>query len=930
MELTASASTAASLGGDATLLFTDLEGSTRLWESEPEAMRAAIARHDELLRSAITKHGGVIFSTGGDGCCAAFTGAEAGLAGAVEAQAALIAEPWPTTSPLRARMALHTGPARDRDGSYSGRSLNRCSRILAVTHGGQIVCSHTTASLVDGSMPPDIRLLDLGVHQLRDLTTPDRLFQLVHPSLRSEFPPLRSLGSFPTNLPTQLTALVGRDDELRTLGESLRACRLVTLTGVGGVGKTRLAVQVGAELVPAYGDGVWIAELGGVADADAVEETTAAALGVQQQLGQSLGESLLGFLRAKRLLLILDNCEHLLEPTARLAESVLRTATGVTVLATSREPLGVPGERVVRVPSLSVPGDTADPSTVAEVDSVQLFVERARAARSGFALTAENAGAVAHLCRRLDGIPLAIELAAARVASMAPAEIAARLDQRFCLLTGGTRRLASRHQTLRRAIDWSYDLLAPAERELLGRLSVCAGGFDLAAAEAIGAGAGVDALDVDDLLSHLVDKSLVIAHDAGPVTRYRMLETIREYMLERLETTGDIDAVRARHAGHYASFAERAGAGLKGPTERAWLERVEDELDNLRAMVAWALDSGNPAPALGAVPALGLVGLRIEPAVGAWAEAIVACPEARKDRRYPVAVAFVAWMKLREAGGEAASHIAGEAVTLLDDTPGQPLVTCQVLRCTTAIDATVGRSPRERGDRVSEWLGAARLAGDRYEEALALNMLAVSTLFEGDPVGALLAAENGVAVARASGCPSAIAYCLYVVALSERDPIRALALLDEARVFAEEARNSYALSVLASLRGALLSKAGEHHGAAQAFLDTAREASRDGRRDQQANNLGYMASSLLAAGRPEPAAVLLGWVTRFFHSSYLPPSSVFWDAARPLEGLPTELGEDRYTVLTAMGAAMTDEEALRYAEQHAISDANATVTPPPP
>ena len=804
--LTWEASVVRGPSGTVTFLFTDVEGSTRLWEEAPDAMRKSLERHDAIMRQAIEGEGGYVFATGGDGFAAAFASAGAAAAAAIDAQVRLVRDAGDEQAPLRVRMGIHTGEVVERDGDYFGAAVNRTARLMALGHGGQVLVSRTTVEIL-GS---DVAVLDLGEHRLRDLTMPEHVFQLCDAALPHEFPPLRSLGAYPSNLPVQATAFVGRDDQMRDARKALDGCRVVTLTGVGGVGKTRLALQVAAEVLPQYRDGAWLVELGGVSDGVAAEEAIASALGVQQQSGQALRESLLSFLRNKQLLLVLDNCEHLLELVAALVEDMTGGAPDLTVLATSREALRVAGEQVVTVPSLTVPDEATAIDELASADAVRLFVERARAGRPGFTLGPDNAIAVVHLCRRLDGVPLALELAAARTRSMTPDEIAARLDQRFRLLTGGTRTAANRHQTLRGAIDWSYNLLAEDEKALFSRLSVCVGGFDLVAAEAIGAGGAIDAIDADDLLGRLVDKSLISAHDFRNATRYRMLETIREYALERLEASGEMENVRTCHAEHFARYAAEAGAGLKGPREREWLEGVEEELDNLRAAVTWSLDSGTPDVAVRCVLALGLQGIRFQPTTSAWAGAVVGTAAAQHHPAYPSALAVLAWATTHEGRTDEAVHLAAAALEALGDGPVDPEVVCRVASPVAGLGPVLGRPP---GREVTRWLDAARASGDRYEEALALTMRSVSQRMRGDP-DAKSTAEQALAVARSSGSPTAISYATFNLAGQEAqsDPGRAVSLIDESLRRAEEAGNDYAASLARGARGYVLTAAGGPRG----------------------------------------------------------------------------------------------------------------------
>jgi predicted ATPase/class 3 adenylate cyclase len=576
-----------------TFLFTDIEGSTRLWESAPDAMGAAIERHDELVRSAVEAHGGYIFSTGGDGFSVAFARAGDAIAAAVDAQFALAGEPWPTGTLIRVRMGLRTGEVIERGGDYFGPAVNRTARLMALAHGGQVVASAATADVVADTLPPDVKLVDLGEHLLRDLSRREHVFQVEAPGLGSEFPPLRSPDVLPGNLPLQPTSFVGSADEVRAVSEALGRAHLVTVTGVGGVGKTRLAVHVAAELVPTFPDGAWLCELAVASDADTLAQVVASTLGVAQRAGRSLERSIVEFLRHSRLLLVLDNCEHLLDASGRLASAILSECPDVRVLATSREALAVPGEQGWPLRSLELPEVDVGLEAAAVSASVRLFCERAASAQPGFTLSETNAAPVVEICRRLDGIPLAIELAAARVTAMTPVEIAGLLDERFRLLTRGRRTAMERHRTLRATVDWSYGLLSEAERTVFDRLAVFSGGFTMAAATAVTTGDGIETWDVVDAVDGLVAKSMVVAEPgAEEHTQYQLLETLRQYGEERLDADGQTDRWRRRHVRHFAAFAIEVGRGLRGCDELSWRERMMAELDNLRSAVAWGLDTG--------------------------------------------------------------------------------------------------------------------------------------------------------------------------------------------------------------------------------------------------------------------------------------------------------------------------------------------------
>jgi predicted ATPase/class 3 adenylate cyclase len=563
-----------------TFLFTDVEGSTRLWEEHPTAMREALARHDALIEAGVEQHGGVVVRPRGEGDSrfAVFARATDAVAAAVAIQQALHGEVWPLPTPLRVRMALHTGEADLRDGDYYGSVVNRCARLRATAHGGQTLLSQVTAALVGDSVSSGVGLRDLGEHRLADLQRPERVFQIVAAGLPAEFPPLRSLESVPHNLPLQLTSFVGREREMAEVAHLLGQTRLLTLTGVGGTGKTRLALQVAADQLAEYPQGVWLVELAPLADQALVPQTVAAVLGVREDGRRPLLATLTDVLRPKHLLIVLDNCEHLIDACAQLTDALLRACPKVQVLATSREALGIAGETSWRVPSLALSETDGQPAVEAlrQVEAVRLFVERAVAAQSRFALTPVTAPLVVQVCRRLDGIPLALEMAAVRLRGLSVEQLADRLDQRFRLLTGGSRTALPRQQTLQATVDWSYSLLTPEEQALFARVSVFARGFTLEAAEAVCAGGVIAAADVLDLLVRLVEKSLVVADDGEAVsTRYRLLETLRQYGRERLVASEEAATVHGNHAAYFLALAEQAERAWHGPEQVAWLGRLE-------------------------------------------------------------------------------------------------------------------------------------------------------------------------------------------------------------------------------------------------------------------------------------------------------------------------------------------------------------------
>jgi predicted ATPase len=552
-------------------------------------MAVDLARHDELLRACIETAGGEVFCHTGDGMAAAFTAAPDAVAAAVAAQRALTAATW-GAGPLRVRMAIHAGVAQRREGNYFGATLNRVARLLGTASGGQVLCSQAAVELIGRQLPVEVALIDLGEHRLADLARPERVFQLTHPELPSQFPPLCSLGAHRHNLPVALTPFVGRTRELNELDKLLAGSRLVTLTGVGGAGKTRLGLQAVAAALPAYTDGVWIVELAPLRDEGQVPSAVAAALSFETSTfdtPQAIQDRLISHLATRRALLFLDNCEHLLQGVVRFVHALVTQCREVTVLATSRERLGVPGEVAWSVPPLSLPSAGAAAEEVHDSDAVAFFCERARVARPTFGLDSTNGAAVVRICRRLDGIPLALELAAARIQVLSPSQLASRLDDRFRLLTGRGRVVVPRQQTLRATLDWSYELLSPVEQHALACLAVFPDTFDLEAAEAVisdGPG-GVAFDDALDLLCRLVDKSLVVVHSEGATPRYRLLETLRQYGTEKLAEAGQEAAARRRHRD---TFLARVQAWRGMPVGAEFLWGAFADADNFRAALEWS------------------------------------------------------------------------------------------------------------------------------------------------------------------------------------------------------------------------------------------------------------------------------------------------------------------------------------------------------
>ena len=570
--------------GTVTFLFTDIEGSTQRWDAHREGMSAAVQRHDAIVRAAMDAHGGYVFKTLGDAFCVAFARSDAAVAAVLDFQRALAAEDFAAVGGLRVRVALHTGTADERDSDYFGPAVNRVARLLSIGHGGQTLLSGVMHDLVLGSLPSRVSLRDLGEHRLKDLSRPEYGYQLVAPDLASEFPALRSLESMANNLPLQMTSFVGREREVAEIAELLGTHRLVTLVGSGGIGKTRTSLQVAANLLDGSGNGVWFIELAPLASGGYIPAAIAQVLGLSlPPQGDELAH-LVKTLKSWHALLVFDNCEHLIDASAKSIAALLRGCPKISVLASSRQGIGVAGEATYRLPSLAV-GDDA-----AAAPAVALFVERAISADQRFALTDENASIIVEICRRLDGIPLAIELAAARVKILSPRQLHDRLDERFRVLTGGSRDVLPRQKTLRALIDWSHDLLDDRERMLFRRLGIFVNGFTLEAATAVGTSDDLGELDLFDVLASLVDKSLVLAEPAGDALRYRMLESTRAYAREKLGAAAELQERSLCHLRHLRDrFVDERESlhrtGRAEPCERL----IATELEDVRAALDWGM-----------------------------------------------------------------------------------------------------------------------------------------------------------------------------------------------------------------------------------------------------------------------------------------------------------------------------------------------------
>ena len=879
--------------GTVTFLFTDLEGSTRLWEEHPEAMKAALARHDAMLRDAVQARGGRVVKTTGDGMHAVFATAPDAVAAAVDAQRQLTAEEWQIGEPLRVRMGLHSGHAEVRDGDYFGSAPNRGARLMAIGHGGQVLLSMVTAELVGDARGDDVGLVDLGEQRLRDLSRPERVYQVTAPGLRQEFPQLLSIDVLPTNLPVQLTSFVGRDTEVKAVAGLLVDHRIVTLTGVGGVGKTRLALQVAADVLDRYPDGTWLVELASV-EGPRVVAVIAAALGIEASSRQTVETSLLDMLRSRELLLVLDNCEHIVREVRRVGEMILRESTGVTLLVTSREGVRVPGEQLFAVPSLD---DEA---------AINLFAERARAVDPVFTVGDAEAGTVASLCARLDGIPLAIELAAARVPMFSLDDLARRVDQRFRLLTGG-RGDIERHQTLRAAIDWSYDLLTEDERLVFSRMSVFAGGSTLEAVEAVIADDDVSADAVVDVLSSLVDKSLVTVDRTRSHTRYDMLETIRQYAQERLVASDDAEEVRARHARWCAGFARSAGRGLYSEDESMWLERLRGEIDNLQVAVAWAVASDETELAMrigGSFPRQGAA----RPLLGTayLAEQAMRARDADQHPLRARVLAEAGWAAMSRGDDSGGLQLLDEAID------AQRNGARYAAAAFTYMLINQGWSSRSDGwaepYRIAkEGLAMAEAAGDILGANGLRTALAVHAMMIGREEEALEQGQRALAEARSLRQPTLEAAALYVngLAFFRSDPAHSIELLHETLELTRRLENESERIAALGLLAALEARHGDARRSLEATRDLMSTSSIYSKRYFVAPNVYIGNEAFNRLGRADLVARCAG-----FARATRPFAPIFHEVIHgdAVDEARATLGDDAFERYAAEGAAMSSEE----------------------
>ena len=754
--------------GTVTFMFTDIEGSTRLLQQVGEdAYRDLLAAHHRILREAISAGGGVEVQTDGDAFFAVFPTARGALRAATQGQRAIWAHAWPEGSSLRARMGLHAGDGVLAGDNYIGLDVHRAARISAAGHGGQVLISDATRALVENALPAGVVLRDLGLHRLKDIEQVEHLHQLAIEGLPDEFPPIRTLDARQTNLPPQRTSFIGREREVAEVSGLLERTRLLTLTGPGGIGKTRLALKVAADSLGRFAGGVYFADLSPITDAGLVPSAIAGALLVREEPGRAPIDTLADHLRDRQLLLVLDNLEHLPE-AATVPGRLLDAAPQLTVLATSRVPLHLAGEQEFPVPPLALPEAVEHPDVdrLGRYEAVRLFVERAAAGRPGFRLSADNAAAISQITAKLDGLPLAIELAAGRAKLLTPDAILARLGTRLSLLTGGARDLPARQRTLRSAIEWSHDLLVPDERRLFARLAAFSGSWSLDAAEAVCA-PGLT-LSVLDGLGSLVDQSLVRRiGDVGGDARFAMLESIREYATERLAASGERDEMRRGHAAYILALAESSAAGT-GERDAPSVERLEVERDNVRAALAWAIDAGEADIGLRTAAAIWTFWPRRDLAEGrTWLQRLLALPRAqRRDAVRARALTSLGAIELWQNDYEVSRACLEEAAAIARELP-DPRLLAHAIDSLEVLARAAG--DLERATILArQGLAAAEEAEDQVLSAEFRGRLGLIDIFNGRPYEAIEPLASAVAVQRRAGSSAQVALLLAALGTAKR------------------------------------------------------------------------------------------------------------------------------------------------------------------
>jgi predicted ATPase/class 3 adenylate cyclase len=940
--------------GTVTFLFTDIEGSTQLARQYPQIWESLRKRHHAILHGAITANNGYVFQIVADAFSAAFHTAGDAVRAAIKSQLDLQAENWEET-PIRVRMGIHTGKAEVQpEGLYHGYlTLSHVQRLMSAGHGGQVLLSFTTQQLVQDELPEDVYLRDLGGYRLKDFDRAEHIFQVVVPDFQKEFPPLRALDVVPNNLPIQLTSFVGRNKEISQIKKRLEQYRLLTLNGSGGVGKSRLSTQVASELLTHYPDGVWLAELAPITDPSLVTQTVCAALDVTPQGDTPALNVLMDYLQPKKTLLVVDNCEHLLDACEQLCEALLHACPDLRIIASSREALGIEGESAYRVPSLSLPDSHGGLQAVEESEAVKLFIERANALLPDFELTEFNAPVITQICQRLDGIALAIELAVSRVKILKVEQIAARLDDAFRLLTGGSRTALPRHQTLRGTIDWSYNLLADEEQTALRRFSVFVGGWTLEAAEVV-----CDKPDMLDLLTHLVDKSLVVVdREHGDEARYYFLETIRQYLREKLFESGEVEQIRDRHLDYFLKLAQKAEPELFGRGQIEWMQKLEDEHENMRAALEWSLQ-GNIIAGQELAGALwwswylnGHLSEGYE-----WIEKMLGASSGDETLIRAKLLSAEGWFAQRMWDQEVARKLSDESVALFRKL-GNEIGTAFSLCVLGIISATLSSDYEQSTQYIRTSLDIFKRAGNQWGVSSALRELGFAVDLQGDFIQAQKFYEQSLLICKEIGDQAGMAHSLFIMGESiacQGNPTHAMKLYEEALEFAKAVRSKPTTANIVTGMGHVASYSGDYQGGRQ-LLEEAMEIHRKmGDRAGVGRALRYLAwtarlqgdyfkarslyleclqllqrmqnkegiiatlihigNLLLVQGSPEKFVRMLGVFERAYPEGVKTSLPFFQiETEKFIKNARAALGDEAYTAAYEAGQQMSIDEAVAYA-----------------
>jgi len=946
--------------GTVTFLFTDIEGSTKLAQQYPDAMPVLLARHHEILHQSIQSQNGYVFQIVGDSFAVAFHSASDALKAALNAQRMLQNESW-TPAPIKVRMGIHTGTSHLNDTSaptvYSGyATIAATQRIMSAGHGGQILLSGATRELIRDALPINTELVDLGEKRLKDLIRAEHLYQLNAVGLPTAFPPLKTLDLFPNNLPVQLTSFIGRENEIAEVKQELESHRLVTLTGSGGTGKTRLSLQVAADLLEKYNHGVWFIELAPLTDPDLIPPTILSTVGIQEQPGKTPLDVLKEYFHEKQALLVLDNCEHLIEASAQVVNALLNAAPNLKIMASSREALGVKGEASYPVPSLSLPDIKHLPlvEQLSQYEAVRLFLDRALLVAPHFVVDNDNAPHVAQICHRLDGIPFAIELAAARVKMLSVEQISKRLDDRFRLLTGGARTALPRQQTLRALIDWSYDILTENERLLLRRLSVFAGGWTLDATEEVCSGDGIETYDVLDFLTQLVNKSLVVVmeHSQSGETRYRMLETIRQYAREKLLEVGGGEIIRDRHLAYFVKLAVQAEPELHYSNQVFWLNKLDDEIDNFRMAIEWALSNDVEAGLrIAATPWRFWLGRGYFQEVGAWLQSLLEQYKTT-DALHAQALAIQSSCIFRQGNFPEAVRLAKQSVEMARTVSDQrtEALSLAFLGVTMTIQGNMAEGIslleqalaiyRSLGDKIgqagtTEWLSAnnkdmeralayaqeslalAREMGDLSGLVPRLCMLARLTLWNGDLTSPSAWLEEALSISRQLNDRSAEAYTVSTYgnfAYWQGNYPQAIAYHEEAIRLNEKIGDHYQnLWANVNMAHAVL-RQGDIQKARALFADNIQSTQKANLTIALVYTVEGVANLYMNQSQPERAAQLFAWADtmRDQIGDHRPPVEQA-SVERDLAVIHSKLNDAEFEKLSTAGRAMTTEQAVALA-----------------